>query len=107
MKPRYIDANALIAKWEDDLKSMEEPLFILATGAAIADVNHSPTADVHENRVGKWLLTDAYPHRLYCDQCYKKMLPNAEWAEAYNIPTKFCPNCGADMRGEKKEHNDE
>ena len=50
-----------------------------------------------ERKKGKWHLTDAYPHWLYCNQCYKKMLPNAEWVELYNIPTNFCPNCGCEM----------
>lgn len=50
-------------------------------------------------RKGKWHYTDAYPHWMCCDQCFKKFLPNREWVELYNIPTNYCPNCGADMRG--------
>ena len=61
-----------------------------------------PTADVRENVHGKWRLTEASPHWLYCDKCYKRMLQNAEWVETYNIPTNYCPNCGADMRKEQK-----
>lgn len=66
-------------------------------------VINAPSVQPEPQRMrGKWHLTDAYPHWLCCDQCHKKMLPNAEWVELYNIPTNFCPNCGADMR----EHND-
>ena len=47
----------------------------------------------------RWKTTDAYPHWLYCTNCYKKMLPNVKWVNIYNIPTNYCPNCGAKMDG--------
>ena len=59
-----------------------------------------PPADVVERKKGKWKETEAFPHWLYCDQCYKRIVPNSEWIKEYNIPTNFCPNCGADMRKE-------
>ena len=49
---------------------------------------------------GEWLRTDAYPHWLYCSACYGSYLPNDELLEMYKIPMNYCPNCGADMRGE-------
>ena len=52
----------------------------------------------------RWKTTDAYPHWLYCTNCYKKMLPNVEWVQIYNIPTNYCPNCGAQM-GEWEEND--
>lgn len=67
-------------------------------------IDNVPTADVREVRHGKWLLTGAYPHWLYCDKCYKRIVPNAEWVETYNIPTNYCPYCGARMDG--KGQND-
>ena len=48
---------------------------------------------------GEWLITDAYPHRVYCSVCYKTYLPNADW-ELWSdgrIPRNFCPHCGAKM----------
>ncbi len=50
---------------------------------------------------GKWKETEAFPHWLYCDQCFKRIVPNVNWISEYNIPTNYCPNCGADMRGEE------
>lgn len=57
-----------------------------------------PAADVVKRKTGRWRTTDAFPHWLYCDQCSKRIVPNVNWIEEYNIPTNFCPNCGADMR---------
>lgn len=57
--------------------------------------------DVVKRKKGKWRTTNAFPHWLYCDQCHKRLVPNVNWIEEYNIPTNFCSNCGSDMRGEK------
>lgn len=50
-----------------------------------------------ENKCGKWERTyldhvamGVRPSILYCSVCHKCIL----------TPTNYCPNCGADMRGE-------
>ena len=48
-------------------------------------------------RHGRWLHTDAYPHLVYCSCCYRTIITNAELMYRYEIPTNFCPNCGAKM----------
>ena len=63
-------------------------------------MNEIPAADVRPVVRGKWERTDAYPHRLYCSICYKTYLKNDELLERWEFPLNFCPNCGADMRGE-------
>ena len=52
-------------------------------------------------RHGRWLHTDAYPHRVYCSCCYRTIITNAELMYRYEIPTNFCPNCGARMDAEE------
>ena len=60
-------------------------------------ITSMPAADVVEVRRGRWLTTDAYPHRLYCSVCYKTYAKNAKWVNELDLPTNYCPNCGARM----------
>ena len=62
-----------------------------------------PAADVVEVRHGRWMTTDAYPHHLYCSVCYKTYAKNAKWVNELDLPTNYCPNCGARM-GKEDEH---
>lgn len=52
-----------------------------------------PAADVRENVRGEWIFP-------YGDKKYKRC--SVCGSVFYSIPynTNFCPNCGADMRGE-------
>ena len=60
-----------------------------------------PSADVVERKRGEWQITDPYPHNVYCSNCYKTFA-QSHWAvwEDGTLPRSYCPNCGADMRGE-------
>lgn len=51
-----------------------------------------------ERKTGRWLITDAYPHNVYCSKCYKTFA-QTHWAvwEDGTLPRNFCPNCGARM----------
>lgn len=49
------------------------------------------------DREGSWLQTEAYPHWVYCSNCMQRFVHNSEWIEQYDIPTNYCPNCGAKM----------
>lgn len=66
--------------------------------AAWSEIAHMPAADVAPVRHGRWLTTDAYPHHLYCSVCYKTYAKNAKWVNELDLPTNYCPNCGALMR---------
>ena len=58
-------------------------------------VQQASAVDPHEH--GRWRTTNAYPHHLYCSACHKTYLANAEWLNTLDIPTEYCPNCGAKM----------
>ena len=66
----------------------------------VKDIKADPTIDPESLRArGKWLKTDAFPHRVYCSNCYKTIVPNDEyafWCEEI-MPRNYCPNCGAKM----------
>lgn len=66
-------------------------------------IDNIPSANVAEVRRGRWLTTDAYPHHLYCSVCYKTYAKNAKWVNELDLPTNYCPNCGARM-GKEDEH---
>lgn len=61
-----------------------------------------------ERMSAEWLITDAFPHRVYCSACYCTYVPNANWQiwvdkqGECGLPRKYCPNCGAKMEGVKK-----
>lgn len=63
----------------------------------MAEIHYMPAADISEARHGRWLTTDAYPHHLYCSVCYKTYAKNAKWVNELDLPTNYCPNCGARM----------
>ncbi len=52
-----------------------------------------------ERKPGKWIRGEAYPHHIYCSECYKTFIPNDElriWTNG-DLPRRYCPNCGATM----------
>ena len=60
-------------------------------------VDKIPSADVAPVRHGRWLCVDTDTEQFFlCNRCKKK-----EYWES-----NYCPNCGADMRGEN-EYGDE
>lgn len=52
---------------------------------------------------GRWMTTDAFPHRVYCSECNQTYIPNDRWQvwkDKYGeggLPRDYCPNCGARM----------
>ena len=72
----------------------------------MAEIHYMPAADVAEVRHGRWMTTDAYPHHLYCSVCYKTYAKNAKWVNELDLPTNYCPNCGARMEKEDEHEAD-
>jgi hypothetical protein len=72
-------------------------------------ISELPSAEP-KRRKGRWQITDAYPHNVYCSECHVKFAQK-HWAvwEDGSLPRNFCPNCGAEMtevENEKGEKND-
>ena len=60
-------------------------------------IEGAPTADVRENVRGEWLSGDCMGAS--CSEC-GEYFSFRTFSEVHNF--NFCPNCGADMRGEEK-----
>ncbi len=92
---RYIDADKI--EYEDMLYPRGDGNYEECQIAYRDQIDDIPTADVRENVNGEWITTyldhvamGERPKILYCSVCNQCI--------AY--PTNFCPNCGADMRGD-------
>lgn len=92
---RAIDADRLITD------RMKEHYYHLPNGdiaIPIIDIEHAPTI-VPERKRGRWrrkLVDSGFNADWYCSECgWKTILEE----HGYN----YCPNCGADMRGEQNE----
>lgn len=99
--PRYIDADALMEQMINacmGVMSGSEPF-----NKPLKVLESAPTADVVERKRGKWIKhkdRDCW----YCSECKKDNYYAYCWNSdtgKYEIQDHFCPNCGADMRGEE------
>lgn len=102
---RYIDADEalrMMRNSKEDKPSRGD--WDIAHDCCIDCVNGAPTADVVEVKRGEWIKKFKYSHgyddyyNTECSLCGYK-------AEKSGVGDKlsldnFCPNCGADMRGE-------
>lgn len=67
-------------------------------GVSTTNISRVPIADVRENVRGEWQPIEVQPYfkkhfdtSVACSVCHRK--GNKRW--------NFCPNCGAEMRGDK------
>lgn len=64
--------------------------------------------ETEQEKKGKWLKTDAYPHHVCCSECYKSYVTNEEIIEGrggnrtYCTEAEFCPHCGVKMETEQE-----
>lgn len=117
---RYIDADALLdAMWKmlyaiedkaekdfvgtdkhDEWFYNDRPWLQRGHEIAVIAVNDAPTADVAPVVHGKWIRGRAYPHHIFCSNCYRTYVPNDEtemWKDQTRLPRNYCPECGAKM----------
>ena len=90
--PRYIDAERF-KLW------LQENYVLYDGDRYFNDIDAQPTADVVERKRGKWEISINNSEGI-CSVCHYKI-----YGRPYNntyliVPYNYCPNCGADMRGE-------
>lgn len=87
---RYIDADALKEDCFKFANNVSRGTMAFAQGR----INSAPTADVVEVRHGEWLKSSPYNRFMNCSVC-------GFGQNHVNFP--YCPNCGADMRGKRRD----
>ena len=71
-----------------------------------SDIDNAPTVDAVEVKHGEWILLDECANEgVYCSVCHKKVY-RANYANQ-EIKSKYCPNCGAKMDGERNYNEGE
>ena len=106
--PRYIDADALkeVHGMKDDCAECDKELRNKSKSCEF-DRNYTlmdfcewlddaPTADVRENRKGKWIHKNdiGWGETWICSECGEKTVSTIMGMPRY----KWCPMCGAEMR---------
>lgn len=82
--PSDVDKESYVRGWNDVIDGIIETM---------------PTADVAEVKHGKWIWQGSIFEGCWvCSEC------NHSFYQGYGNEN-FCPNCGADMRGEDNAHD--
>lgn len=96
MAKEYIEREAVIEAIKNDCLD----LVYYGKEEAIWCVKAEPAADVKEVVHGEW-IEDGYEGCIVCSYCGVKPLSHEDSMYTYCL-SRFCPNCGADMRGRKE-----
>ena len=94
--PRYIDAEELWIQLDkaELFEQGKNHAYYKGLRKAKRILSEQPTADVVERKKGKWVRKDIKGIPYCCSVCTGRF--DYEW--------KFCPNCGADMRGDGNDN---
>ena len=105
---RYIDAEKMLVTAVKDKKfiftkedALKDEVVVKTVYGDLAEfINSQPTADVVEVKHGEWeIKTDDYDcEYMKCSVCKEEFYPSD--ADTVDTTPNYCPNCGADMRGE-------
>ena len=102
---RYIDADKLLERMLDLFSPTEQTNVAMSipdwlVREEVGDlIENTPTADVRENVKGEWLKMDKRGKNVKCSKCGNTL--DLRGVNAGRGDANYCPNCGADMRGEK------
>ena len=93
---RLIDADALLT---DRRMRMYYHLPNGDIAVPVIDIEHAPT--IEERKTGEWIEVDDHYNRISgrCSVCGWEAL----LYETDVVGMDYCPNCGADMRGDNHE----
>lgn len=95
MVSEYISRKAAIEAMYKDAEAYQKHTF---WGTQLEALQNIPAADVRPVVRGMWVGIDDFPHEDWeCDHC-GCVVGNTD--DPWNY-YHFCPNCGADMRGEQ------
>lgn len=64
---------------------------------AISAIDRAPDIEAEPVRHAKLLITEAYPHRVYCGDCYRTLIPNEEYCFEIGLYPSYCMWCGAKL----------
>ena len=97
---RLIDADAF-KKENERLLHCDFPYLSETTLEELID--EAPTIDAEPVRRGKWIYgNDFHWYTASCNRCGYQRRTDIK-ADRWN-QWNYCPNCGADMRGDNSEH---
>lgn len=78
------------------------PPYLPNAGEAL-DTVIKAAVDAEPVKHGHLCSTDAYPHHLYCSECYKTLIPNEDICFEKNEFPKYCMWCGAKLDEEAED----
>ena len=83
-----------------DLISRQDAIDALQCEWCVEKINNLPSV---EPKTGKWIILDECANDgVYCSRCHKKVF-NIDYSNTMKWKSfNYCPNCGADMRGEEE-----
>ena len=98
---KLIDGEELLARYKARCNGCKETKNYCEHCCDIADIINDIEDAIEERKKGKWIVEGHHPNYLLrCSACQEI----AMWAGGISyIYPNFCPNCGADMRGDENE----